>query len=86
MKRRLALLAALCCCATPAAARDDQNWHQLGAGAPVSLRPDRALVMVRVRKSAHAGWIAPTFLRVPAADEIEGYEQLRRAAYAKDGE
>lgn len=85
MTRRLVLLAILYFLAAPAAARDDASWRQLGAGEAVTLRPDRAYVLVRVRKSAHAGWISPTFLRVPAVAEVEAFEQLRRAAYAKAG-
>ena len=84
MTRLFAVIAALCL-AAPAMARDDPAWRQLGAGEPVTLSPGRAHVLVRVRKSAHAGWLSPTFLRVPTAAEVDGYERLRRAAFAKVG-
>lgn len=86
MIRALVLLLALALAATPAAARDDPAFQQVAAGQPVALRPDRAYVILRVRKSGHAGWLSPTFLRVPAAAEVEAFGTLRRAAFAKAGE
>ncbi len=86
MKPLLALLLLVAALpATPAAARNDPAFRQVVAGQPVALRPDRALVLLRVKKSAHAGWISPTLLRVPTAAESEAYELLRRAAHAKAG-
>ena len=84
MTRLFAVVAALCL-AAPAMARDDPAWRQLAAGEPVTLSPGRAHVLIRVRKSGHAGWLSPTFLRVPTAAEVDGYESLRRAAFAKAG-
>lgn len=85
MTRLLAILAAVATLAAPAVARDDPAFRQNAAGEPLTLRPDRAYVLIRVKKSAHAGWVAPTFLRVPGEAEIAAFEQLRRAAYAKAG-
>jgi hypothetical protein len=85
MTRTLALLLTIAAAAAPAIARDDPAFRQVAAGEVVTLRPDRAYVLLRVKKSVHAGWISPTFLRVPAAAEVEAFEALRRAAHAKAG-
>lgn len=85
MSRRLALLLGLAAIAAPAAARDDGHFRQVAGNEPMTLRSDRAYVLLRVKKSSHAGWISPGFLRVPAESEVMAFEALRRAAHAKAG-
>lgn len=85
MKRLLAVLLGLASVAAPASARDDGHFRQVTAGEPITLRADRAYVLLRVKKSSHAGWISPGFLRVPAESEVSAFETLRRAAHVKAG-
>lgn len=84
MMRTLVTLALTALLALPAQAKDWPEWRQVKEGETVAARPDRAYLLMRLPKSSQ-GWVGPAWIRLPRADELEGYEAAKRKAFAKAG-
>lgn len=70
--------------ATPAIAQTPvDEMVEIEAGAPITIRPDRAYLVLRVHKPKGAPKFEPVFLRVPTAGEMDGYRAARAEAFAK---
>lgn len=50
-----------------------------------SLHPDRAYLLIRIHASDHTRFTGPILMRVPSPDQVDAYDQAKRAAYAKAG-
>lgn len=78
------LLLALALLVMPAAlrAREVREMVEIPAGAPVSIRPDRAYLLFRTIRPEGVPSVEPVFLRIPTAADMDRYRAARRAAYA----
>ena len=79
-----ALLALLLALPAPAAARDTSELlRPIRAGEAVTIRPDRAYILVRI--GLRGTTQDPVILREPSAAESRSYEAARAAAFAAKG-
>ena len=79
-----ALLALAFALATPAAARDTSDLlRPIRAGEAVTIRPDKAYLLVRI--GLRGTTQDPVILREPGAAETQRYEAARAAAFAAKG-
>lgn len=71
--------------ASVASAASNDQFAEIKAGAPVTLRPDRAYLLFRTNSKVTRVYtgVSPVFLRIPTAEEMETYEAAKRAAFAK---
>ena len=84
--RRLLIAAALAFASlgTPLVAKTEPaaaEFRQFKAGEPITLRADRAYVLLRIDTDLYK--FSGIILRVPGDDEIAAYEAAKQAAYAK---
>jgi hypothetical protein len=77
----LALLLALIPVSLQAKASGDMA--AIKAGATPQIRPDKAYLLFRTPRFKGVPAIEPVLLRIPAASEIERFEQAKAAAYEK---
>lgn len=78
--RLIGILAALVIAAPLAAKKPPSEFVQLRDGAPVTLQPDKAYLLMRMFDPHWAVFL----LRVPTAQEMIAYESAKRAAYDKN--
>ncbi len=64
-----------------AAAGRPREIREIVAGEPVTIRPDRAYLLLRAIRGAFT--IQPVLLRVPTSDELAQYDAARTAALSK---
>lgn len=80
-------LAALSWVTVPAPVRADDRpppeLTEIAAGAPVTIRPDRAYLLFRIHRPRGVPAIEPVFMRRPSAVELETYRAARAAAFAE---
>jgi hypothetical protein len=82
--RLLLTLLALAAAAAPAAARDTSDlFRPIRAGEPVTIRPDKAYLLIRVGRLGTTQ--DPVILRGPDPAESSAYESAKMAAFAKKG-
>jgi len=83
MKRMMIGLAMLLAASPLQAAKSWPEFRDIRAGETFSPRPDRAYLLMRVKKSARMGWQAPMWLRAPRAEEVAAYDAAKRTAFDK---
>lgn len=77
-------LLALLLLAFPAApsAGAPEEMVEIRSGAAVSIRPDRAYILLRTLRPEGVPSVLPVLLRIPSPAEMERYAQARRRAFA----
>jgi len=81
--RQLFLLLALMASAVSASAKESAEFRAISPTEVVQVRPDRAYLLLRVRKGEGISWWATSWLRIPTAEESAQFEAARDAAYAR---
>ena len=82
--RALLLLLLLAGSPAPALARDNSDlFRPIRAGEPLTIRPDKAYLLVRIDRRGTTQ--DPVILREPDAAELARYEAAKAAAFAKRG-
>lgn len=81
MRRLLALLLLVSPAMSSALAPDEMV--EIRAGASVSIRPDRAYILLRTIRPEGVPSVLPVLLRIPSAAETERYWAARRLAFAE---
>lgn len=81
--RRLLLLLASIAMGASASAKGPADFRAISPSESVQLRPDRAYLLLRVRKGDGISWWATSWLRVPTVEESARFEAARDAAYAR---
>jgi hypothetical protein len=76
------LLASL---ASAASTKPADDFVEIKAGAPFTMRPDRAYLLFRTNSKETRVFIgmSPVFLRIPTAAEMETYDAAKRTAFAR---
>ncbi len=54
------------------------------AGAPVTIKPDKAYILFRTERGLAKTGIEPVLLRVPTTDEMTRYDAARQVAFARE--
>jgi hypothetical protein len=79
-----AMALALVAIASPAAARDTRDlFRPIRAGEPITIRPDKAYLLIRIGRLGTTQ--DPVILREPDPAESAAYETAKAAAFAKKG-
>ena len=82
---RILLGFVLMLCAAPTMARQGASMAPIGHDTAVTLRPDRAYVLFRMRPAATVvRFLEPVFLRKPSEDELNAYRAAKKAAFDRD--
>jgi hypothetical protein len=70
--------------ASAASPKVDQ-FVEIKAGAPFTVRPDRAYLLFRTNSKETRVYVgtSPVFLRIPTAEEMEAYDAAKRKAFAR---
>ncbi|NML04513.1 hypothetical protein [Sphingomonas sp. G-3-2-10] len=81
----LAWLSAIALASSPVAAGDrpGQEIVQIREGAPVTIRPDRAYLIIRVHKPKGVPTFEPVLMRIPARAEMDAYNVAKAQAFAE---
>lgn len=57
--------------------------REIKAGEPLTIRPDKAYLLLRIPALPNRYGLEPVFLRVPTKSEMEAYRSAKRAAFEK---
>jgi hypothetical protein len=80
----VALLSLVCLPATvQAAAKQPRDFVPMQANSTVSVKPDRAYILFRTKRSLARAAIAPVLLRIPTGEEMTRYDVARAQAFAQ---
>lgn len=64
-------------------AKGPREMIEIEAGAPVSIRADRAYILFRTVRPEGVASVEPVLLRIPTTAELERYLEARRAAFER---
>ena len=79
--KRLLFAIALVTCSTPVAAEPAREIREIRADEQVTIRPDRAYLLVRRLRPEDTAEVEPILLRIPSAAEMERYRIAKEAAF-----
>ena len=83
MIRHLILLATLLALGAPASAGLKPELREITAGEQITIRPDRAYLLIRIFRPEGVTSVEPVLLRVPAQAELDAYNAAKREAFTK---